>query len=101
LWARPWPPIAGESTGTGYSVSAGIAQNCYGFGGNGIHAGRTAIGCFGESRTGPAGQNVVNTVFCVGKRPGGNAVLTVMASGCYAAPGGGGTSSATYKYNKP
>jgi hypothetical protein len=64
LWVRPWPPIAGESTGTGYRVSAGIAQNCYGFGGsgNGIDAERTAIGCFAESTTGPAGVNMVNAV---------------------------------------
>jgi hypothetical protein len=56
--------LPGESAGTGYGVSAGIGQNCYGFGGsgNGIDAQRTAIGCFGESTTGPAGVNTVNAV---------------------------------------
>jgi hypothetical protein len=86
----------------GDGVYAESAQNCYGYGGygNGIFANRTAIGCYGESGYGTAGVNTKNAVFCVGTRTNGTAILTVMANGCYVAPGEG-TITATYKYNMP
>jgi hypothetical protein len=88
---------------SGDGVYAFTAQNCYGYSdvGNGIFATQTAIGCYGESIVGTAGVNTVNAVFCVGKHSSkGNAILTVIANGCYAAAGDG-TITATYKYNMP
>jgi hypothetical protein len=90
----------GTST-SGYGVYADIAQSCYGYSGGsgyGVYATRTAIGCYGESISGPAGLFAQNAAFCVGRRFGGRAIWATIANGCYAAEG---TNSITYPYNMP
>ncbi len=109
----------GHNTGNGYGVSALTAQNCYGqnigngyglyattanhcigvnFGsGYGIYAEKIAFGCNGES-DGGIGLNTYNAAFCTASRPGGTALLAIIANGCIVTSGSSGI---TYKYNMP
>jgi hypothetical protein len=59
---------------------------------------RTAIGCYGQSSSGPAGLFAENANTCTGSRSGGRAIWAGIANGCYAAAG---TNYIGYKYNMP
>jgi hypothetical protein len=107
----------GESSGSGYGVSAFTALNCYGYSTSGIGvftftalncygfsnssygviAEGTAIGCYGSSSTG-VGLYALNASTCTASRPGGTAIQATVANGCYAAAG---SNVITHKYNMP
>jgi hypothetical protein len=90
----------GYNNGSGYGLYATIANHCMGVnvgGGYGIYAEKVAFACNGESDTG-IGLNAYNAAFCTASRPGGTALLAIIANGCIVTSGASGI---TYKYNMP